>query len=862
MTRPRARQAELDALHEIAGAILESHDLQGVLDRILDVALAAGRFDLGHIRLLSRDGALLETAALRGYRHPERVVTAKSTRDRTTGELTLRVMTARGPRVAEDVRAAPGLKTFKAEGVRSAVVVPVQAREEVVGVLALGSRTPRRFPPALIRLLEAIGRQLGLAVQTARLHEETHRRYQELRALQEIAQAILDSDDLQGVLDRILEHALTAGGFDLGHVRLLDPASGELEPRALRGYRDPARLQRKPATGHLLQRVMADRSAWVVEDVSGIEGLKTFKAEGVQAAVIVPVQARGRVLGTLSLGSRTPRRFPPALIRLLEAIGSQLGLAVQKARLHEETHRAHTERAAAEEARGRLAAVLEATPDLVAIADAAGRQIYMNRAGRLLLGYGEADDLSGTTMLDRRPEWARQLLETEGIPAARREGSWSGETAFLTRDGREVPVLQVVLAHRNAAGEIEFFSTVARDISERKALEAQLRQSQKMEAVGQLAGGVAHDFNNLLTAIAGYADLLLAHLPPGDPLRRDAEEIRRAVHRAADLTGQLLAISRRQVLVPRLLDLNEVVSGMAAMLRRLIGEAIELVLHLDPSLGPVKADPTHLTQVLLNLAVNARDAMPGGGTLAIETGNVLLDEAAARRRVGLRPGRYVRLTVRDTGCGMDAATQARIFEPFFTTKPPGRGTGLGLSTVYGIVRQSGGHIEVDSAPGAGATFTILLPRAEEQPAAAPAPAAAGPGPGEPSRAPARPPAEATVLVVEDEEGVRELVREVLVQQGYRVLLAPHGAAALAVAAGYRGAIDLLLTDLVMPHLSGRELARRLLAERPALRILFVSGYADTALPPAAGPDGRAAFLPKPFSPHRLVRAGRELLEAP
>jgi PAS domain S-box-containing protein len=377
---------------------------------------------------------------------------------------------------------------------------------------------------------------------------------------------------------------------------------------------------------------------------------------------------------------------------------------------------------------------------------------------------------------------------------------------------------------------------VVRDVTERRQLEAHLLQSQRLEAVGRLAGGVAHDFNNLLTAISGYSEFLLEALSDAEPLRHDVEEIRRASDRAAALVRQLLAFSRRQLLRPRVVDLNEVISETETMLRRLIGEDVELVTELEPALSPIRADPVQLEQIVVNLAVNARDAMPDGGTLSIRTEAV-------------DGGRGVGLTVSDTGIGMDADTIAHAFEPFFTTKEQGKGTGLGLSTVYGIVAQSGGTIEVRSEPGQGATFTVVLP-AYAGPLSPPV--------ARPERAPDSAASE-QVLLVEDDAVVRDLTERVLGSSGYRVLSAASGDEACALADSLGDEIALLMTDLVMPGMSGRELARRLTERRPGLRVLFTSGYTDDDDVALAG--ARSGFIGKPFTPDALRQKVRELLDA-
>jgi CheY-like chemotaxis protein len=363
---------------------------------------------------------------------------------------------------------------------------------------------------------------------------------------------------------------------------------------------------------------------------------------------------------------------------------------------------------------------------------------------------------------------------------------------------------------------------------------------------------VAHDFNNLLTVITGRSEILLERLPPENPLRRHVDSIQRTALKAAELIHQLLAFSRKQVRQPRVLDLNAVVAGTEDMLRRLIGEHIELKSHHAVKLGRVQADPGQVEQVLLNLVVNARDAMPRGGVLRIETTDVVLDEVFVQGHPGARPGPFVRLTVADTGHGMSAETRARAFEPFFTTKRPGQGTGLGLATVYGIVKQSDGYVWVESEPGQGARFDVYLPRVDAAAGALPAVLApAGLTPGS-----------ETVLLVEDEDEVRELAREVLQLSGYTLLVARHGREALALAQHHRGPIHLLLTDVVMPHMSGRDLAQHLIEERPNLRVLYMSGYTGDAIVHHGVLDPDAELLPKPFRSDTLAARVRERLDAP
>ncbi len=395
------------------------------------------------------------------------------------------------------------------------------------------------------------------------------------------------------------------------------------------------------------------------------------------------------------------------------------------------------------------------------------------------------------------------------------------------------------------------------DITEQRQLQAELLQAQKMESLGRLAGGMAHDFNNLLTVIRGYADVLTSQFGDGDPRRDELREIRDAASRGAGLTRQLLALSRRQMLVPRDVDLNVLVTDLERMLRRVIGAHIEILTVQAPELGWVRADPGQLEQVLLNLAVNSRDAMPQGGTIRLETARVRVDRGASDRSTqGVPPGEYVVLKVTDTGIGMDPETQAKAFEPFFTTKPPGEGTGLGLSTVYGIVQQSGGAVTLDSSPGKGTTMRLFFPRIE---------------PVEESDDEARPPAmtgakrhKGTLLVVEDEERVRRLTCRILEHYGYRVMEAADGQTALDLLNGGESAIDMLISDVLMPGMSGPELAERARRQRPDLPVLLLSGYPADEIPleEPMDPGDRRVFLQKPFSPEALATAVAELLGTP
>jgi two-component system, cell cycle sensor histidine kinase and response regulator CckA len=480
-----------------------------------------------------------------------------------------------------------------------------------------------------------------------------------------------------------------------------------------------------------------------------------------------------------------------------------------------------------------------------------GRFISVNPALARILAYASPEELIASRTDIEAQHYVDPNCRMELQRMLAEKGVVQGfESEIFRKDMSKIWCLENIRAICDESGAVAYYEGSIEDITERKHLEEQLRQAQKMEAVGQLAGGIAHDFNNLLTAINGYSELTMMQLQSEDPLRRNIEEIKKAGERAAALTRQLLAFSRKQVLQPKILDLNSLVSEMEKMLRRLIGEDIDLQTVLNPELGSIKADPGQIEQVIMNLAVNARDAMAQGGKLTIETENVYLDEEFAEQHIAVSPGPYIVLAVNDTGTGMDEQTQARIFEPFFTTKEMGKGTGLGLSTVYGIIRQSGGNIWVSSEVGRGTTFKVYLPRFEE-------------GAEEFKRKPEAQDAlqgTETILLAEDEDVVRKLSGRVLTMYGYQVLEAANGEAALRICERYEKPIHLLISDVIMPGMNGCDLADQLRHLRPTMKMLLMSGYTNNAIIHQRIFDEGINFIQKPFAPNALAQKVREVLD--
>ncbi len=678
-------------------------------------------------------------------------------------------------------------------------------------------------------LPDGAGRWVG--IMTA-MQDITERKAAERlqRAIYRIALAAQSEPSLEalyGAIHTIVGELMPAANF---YIALLDEVGETLSFPYFVDQHDPRPAPRRLGRGLSEYVLRTGRPLWGRADrIAGLIERGEVELIGTKPAdwLGVPLRIGERTIGVLAVQTYDPQvQYTDRHQAILEFVSAQVAMAIERKRAEQALRASEAE----------FRALFAAMRDVILVLDREGRYLRIAPNAPELL-YRPAEEMLGRRVEEVLPPEAARPVMTAIRQAFERQGPATCEYGLSLRG--EERWFQAVASPMTPDSVI----FVARDVTEQRRAEqalreseAQLRQAMKMEAVGRLAGGVAHDFNNLLTAVLGHADLALARLPSHDPLAEDLREIKAAGARAAGLTRQLLAFSRKQVLEPRIVDVNAVVMGLVKMLRRTIGEDLELVTRLAPDLGRVRADPVQLEQVLLNLAVNARDAMPDGGRLTIETANA---------------GPLVRVSVSDSGVGMSQEVLSHLFEPFFTTKEQGKGTGLGLATVYGIVQQSGGTIAVESTPGQGTTFIVDFPRVEGEAIAAEAPGGAATRTGW-----------ETILLVEDDEAVRALTRRVLEQQGYRVLTATSGEAGLALARATREPIHLLLTDVIMPGLSGPKLADLLLAERPGIRVIYTSGYAANTLEQRVGMGADAAFLQKPFTPEQLVRRVQAVFEGP
>jgi two-component system cell cycle sensor histidine kinase/response regulator CckA len=696
--------------------------------------------------------------------------------------------------------------------------------------------------------LARLGPAIEQALEARRLHEEKVRadeqirlRNKELTLLNRIIAASAESTDERTFLDVACRELAQA--LDTHHTIAILFNDDRSSVSVIAEHRAPQAQsvlnQVFPATGRSMPDMLTSLKApLVMSDIESdssmahLHGL--FAGERIASLALIPLSVEGETVGGLGLAVTEGHHFTPDKVELVTSVAGQLSSALARTRLERD--------------RRRLSTTIEQWTDSVIITDNQAAILYVNPGFEHMTGYRRADVIGRDVRIVGSDTIGDDFHNT--VLAVLSEGQlWRGRFANRRKDGTLYTADTSITPVRDANGIVVNSVALMRDITAELQMEQRFLHSQKMEAIGRLAGGVAHDFNNLLTAIMGYADLLSTEIDAGTPARANLEEIKRTAERAAGVSRQLLVFSRKQVLSPRVLDLNDTVADIEKMLRHLIGEDIILKTSLDPHGGCVRADPGQIQQVIMNLAVNARDAMPHGGELVLSTQNVELGESYARQHPGALPGSYVKLTVTDTGVGMSEEVLSHLFEPFYTTKEEGKGTGLGLATVYGIIKQSGGHIWAQSEPEKGTTFSVFLPRVEREAAAAQTM----------SNGQAMPGGKGTILLVEDNEMVRELGIQILSRLGYIVLAFRGAEQAVAGVAAQNAPVDMLISDIVMPVMGGRDLAAQIRKLYPNLKVLFMSGYEESG--PSAGPASiGTSFLQKPFTPQMLAQKVRELLD--
>ncbi len=741
--------------------------------------------------------------------------------------------------------ASPFLKLVLAEGFSYVAAIPILSHDGPVGMMALTTKGSHRLDEHDLYLLERIGSEIGEAIIHQQLHEQTHRQLDLMRAFQTISRQISLSRDPQETFEIVGKETMRAMEADRFGLYLVNPLTNRVEHTWSLGlsqtYIDTiSRLYEQLPGSEVISfrepRLILD----ALQDPSMATLYDTAKQEGYRSLGLFPLVSQDQTVGAIGYYYDTIRPFPQEEIEIAQTFADELATFVQNFRLLQRLQQAESWR--------RL--TLEATHEAIVTADETGVIVDVNSAACEIFGY-TADEFLGRSV-------------TALMREADQEQHSAGYARFLQADQkrRDIPIrgtgkrqdnstfpLEISVGGFTADGH-QFVTAFIRDHSEVQQLERRLRQAQKMEAVGTLAGGVAHDFNNILTGVIGYVELSMMKLPLSHPVRENLQKVKALGERAATLTRQLLAFSRQQVLTVKPLDLNVVVTELTSFLERVISEDVALRVLPGENLWTVQADRSALEQILMNLCVNARDAMPEGGELLIETANIVLDEEYRKTHPWARPGHYVMIEVSDTGVGMDKETMEHIFEPFFTTKEVGKGTGLGLAMIYGLVKQHEGLIHVYSEVGEGTTFKIYLPALPDEPL---------PDAHQDTWESALPAGCGTILVVEDEEALRELISQTLRQQGYRVLLAADGQEALDVWAEQGDAIDAIIADVVMPKMGGRELYDHLQTQAPQTRFLFISGYSINGIHQRFLLDQDLEFLQKPFTPAQLLERVQAIL---
>jgi len=854
----RHRNLELETLFHIAGILVQPGQFHDRCESVLEDLARICDADSATLRILDDKEQVLHLLAQAGPAPLEQSV-----------DLSLQSVSgtavSRGEVIAANDYSSHPLanRSFIERGIKSMVSVPIKfGAQSGRAVLNVISSKPAHFTEERIRLLSAIGDGLGALLDQAKLSQDLQSNLEEMAGADEVARIITSTLDIEELYEKFPVEMKKLVPFDQAYINLVDQETGSYSVSLLFGVEQPAGEPEliKIPEGSQVQNVVASGKTAVREDIETGPRLHNDLAHmnmGLRSSITVPLANKGRVLGALELLGREAAMYGQREVAILERLARHMAPAVENARLYDQTR---AEKANATTTLSQLWAVLDGVDAAIMLANDKHEVLWANRKFGEFFGLEEKLATNGTgqrlgTLQEHINYWVADpypFSDGENRIAADPDYAGPAEEIEISHPVRRT-LQRFTTPVDDGRGERLGRLWVYYDISEQRQLEEQVIQAQKMETVGRLAGGVAHDFNNMLSVITINAELAMRESSGNDDLDGYLTDISQATQRAAALTRQLLIFSRGQTLEPKILDLNGLIVDLYKMLRQLIGEHIEFVVPTFDQTSMVKVDPSQLEQVLMNLAVNASDAMPSGGKFIFETANVSFDDESTKKPHELPPGEYVRLTVTDTGTGISDEDKTHIFEPFFTTKEVGKGTGLGLSTCYGIIKQSNGHIEVQSQLGQGTTFKIYLPRITDAAeiidgVSAPAPLPRG---------------TETVLVVEDEPLVLSTVVRVLTNQGYQVLQASNGEEGLRTAERHiDGDIDLLLTDSVMPKMGGLELARRLRVLRPGIKVLFTSGYMDfDHLNDGTSPMGEGvAFIQKPLTPDALARKVREILE--
>ena len=817
---PGRSARRLEAVHAIVDAASEPLQLDELLAALLDRLRRV--LDADNVTILLREGERLVVRASTGLQAEVDARVEIPLGHGIAGAMAL----GRRARIIDDVRTEPEVwSPILRARIRSMVVVPLLYGDSVIGVLHAGSETERDFRGEVV-LLELVAERAASAIE--RVRAETERARQGLRAalLADLSHRLMTEFDSQPRVLRTASEQISSA-LEAGCAFYLSSDDG-------RGLNLVALHHPIPEYLDALRAAIAQQLSPRAPDVaSGVDALS------------VEMRAHGEVFGLVVLArvGDGSVAWPEDDRAFVAELAARTAAALDHARVRR--------RLQASEQRFRT--LFDSARVGFVARDRDGRVVEANEAYAKMLGYENPESMLGTGLdtiagPDGLADLTRRFFAMLGGDAEHMEV----QNAYRREDGTIVHGQISSSVVRDIDRRPLYLFSVVEDVTERHQLEEQLRQSQKMDALGRFAGAIAHDFNNILTAIGGFSQLIASELDTGHPLHAEVGEIVEATGRAAALTRQLLTFSRHEVSTPEILNAGDIVQRIAPMLGRLLGETIDLVLDLTATNATIEADRHQIEQVIVNLAVNARDAMPSGGRLSIEVTTADIDDAYARTHLSLDPGSYVVIAICDTGHGIDADDQVHIFEPFFTTKPAGEGTGLGLSTVFGIVRQAGGTISVYSEPGHGTTFRIHLPRIDS-------PASAGPSYEKPAAIPAA--RAATVLVIDDEPPVRRIIERLLTRRGYTVLLAEDGEQALSLADQQPGPIDLLITDIVLPGITGPEIAQRLTERRPQIKVLYTSGYPGDELV-RRGLKATAAFVGKPFTLDEFERTVSQLLEPP